>query len=210
LYDSFFSLEGEDIFRRVTTDGLNRKEMLEYLQDLEFTVPLYGYVKDLPLKPTDEIVVYHDINAHRGEGKERCKVADASREAFATQFIPFNVPGVPSEIQGLSWRYLQVGIESFWIEYTSTTDWRSNCGEGDTQVLLRDKTELFSDRQYNELLIFKYPLFAVDFIPAWDKLYAIDFNIAPQIARPVYDLTSPKDIAEAISSAYYQLKGEIL
>ena len=53
-WDYMMDSEGE-IFRRVTTDGLNRHELLEYLQKLEFTVPCYGSVKELSaiLKPQD-------------------------------------------------------------------------------------------------------------------------------------------------------------
>ena len=210
-WDYMMDSEGE-IFRRVTTDGLNRHELLEYLQKLEFTVPCYGSVKELSaiLKPQDRIVLHHDIWAHRGEGKELSTITEAILkypDTLATQFIQFNVPGTPPEVKGLSWRYLQVGTESFWLEYTSTEDWRSNCGEGDIKLSFRDKTELFSNHQYEDLLKFKFPLFAVDFVPDGDTLYAVDFNIAPGTA-PIKQLMTPREVVDAIKKAYSILKEE--
>lgn len=212
-YDHEFDLEG-DTFRRVTTDGLSRQELLEYLQKLEFTVPHFGPVKDLAklLEPQDRIVLHHDIWAHRGDGKELSTIQEAMvkhPDTLATQFIQFNVPGTKPEVKGLSWRYLQIGTEAFWIEYTSTEDWRSNCGEGDCELFFRDKTELFSDRQY-ELLRFKFPLFAVDFVPDKETLYAVDFNIAPGVrGTGVEKIFSPQEATKAIKSAYKLLKKEI-
>lgn len=213
-YDHQFDLEGET-FRRVTTDGLSRQELLEYLQKLEFTVPTFGTVRELGslLEPQDRVVLHHDIWAHRGDGKELTTMKEALEkypDVLATQFIQFNVPGTKPEVKGLSWRYLQIGTESFWIEYTSTEDWRSNCGDGDINLFFRDKTELFSDHQYDDLLRFKFPLFAVDFVPDGETLYAVDFNIAPGVrGTGVEKLLPAKEAAKAIKNAYKLLKKEM-
>jgi hypothetical protein len=125
--------------------------------------------------------------------------------ALASKFIQFNVPDAKPEIKGLSWRYLQIGTESFWLEYTSTEDWRSNCGEGDINMFFRDKTELFPDKSYKKMP--KYPLFAIDFVPDGDVIYAIDFNIAPGISGTGVDkLMSSIEIVESIKKAYFKLK----
>jgi hypothetical protein len=213
-YDHHFDAEG-DTFRRVTTDGLNRIEILDYLHQLEFTTPLCGTPLELAseLEPDDKIVLHHDLYVHRGEGKTLSTMKEALKdfpETFATQFIPFNVPGTKPEVKALSWRYLQIGTEAFWLEYTSTEDWRSNVGDGDILLFFRDKTELFSDRQYDVLLKFKFPLFAVDFVPDGDKLYAVDFNIAPGVrGTGVEKLLSPKEAVKAIKTAYKLLKKEM-
>jgi hypothetical protein len=214
-FDYLFDNEGE-VFRRVTTDGLNRIEILEYLQKLEFKTPLFGTVLELSkhLIPTDIIILHHDLNAHRGEGKQLISLEDALKEfsnVFATQFIQFKVKDMKPEVKGLSWRYLQVGTESFWLEYTSIEDWRSNCGDGDIQLFFRDKTELLSDHQYKDLLIFKYPLFAIDFVPVDNEIYAVDFNIAPQVkGTGVEKVLTAKEAVDSIKKAYAKLKKDML
>lgn len=208
-YDMFFDHEGE-IFRRFTTDGLNRPEMMDYLCKLGFATPTYGLVKNLKLDPKSKIVLHNDINAHRGNGKELMVLEDAMKtnlNTFATEFIKFEVPEMPVNTKGLSWRYLQVGKETFWLEYTSIEDWRSNCGEGDIKLMFRDKTELFPDYNY-EKLKFKYPLFAIDFIPTEKILYAVDFNISPGCS-PIKDVLSPMEAVNSIKKAYTLLKKEM-
>jgi hypothetical protein len=216
FYDFEFSdPNGDSVFRRVTTDGLDRYEMLVYLEKLEFLVPLYGTAKELSdmMEPHEEIILHTDIYAHRGDGKERSTIAEALAkcpETLATRFIPFDVPNTPPEVKGLSWRYLQVGTETFWLQYTSTEDWRSNCGEGDVELFFRDKTQLFNNHQYKDLLIYKYPLFAIDFVPSGEDLYAVDFNIAPQVrGTGVNKILSASDAAKAITTAYERLKKNI-
>ena len=119
---------------------------VQYLQKLDFTVPDYDLVKNLAkkLNPLDQIVLYHDTHAHRGEGKTLSTIQDAlikHPNLLASRYISFKVPNTKSEIKGLSWRYLQIGTEVFWVEYTSTTDWRSNCGDGDINLFFRDKND---------------------------------------------------------------------
>ena len=211
-YDHHFDLEG-NIFRRVTTDGLDRIGILEYLEKLEFTVPVYGTVNSLKLKPDDLIVVHHNLRAHRGEEKELFLYQDALEnypESLGVKYIPFHADSdIPENTKGLSWRYLQIGVESFWLQYSSVDDWRSNCGDCQIKLSFRDKTELFSDHQYDDLLIFKYPLFAVDFVPTKDKLYAVDFNIAPGVrGSGVENILNAKEAALSIRTAYEILHEE--
>lgn len=205
FYDHWMDFDGE-IFRRVTTDGLDRLEMLQYLQKLEFKTPIYGKLKDISHKLKDFVVLHHDIHAHRGEGKELVRLETALEEfpnVLATQYIPFKTEEENLGVKGLSWRYLQVGVNSFWIEYKSMTDWRSNFN-GSFSVLFGDKTELVSKRNY-DLMLFKCPLFAIDFVPSDGELYAVDFNIAPG-CEPIKDILSPKEAADSIKKAYKQIK----
>jgi hypothetical protein len=97
------------------------------------------------------------------------------------------------------------------LEYTSIEDWRSNCGDGDIQLFFRDKTELLSDHQYKDLLIFKYPLFAIDFVPVDNEIYAVDFNIAPQVkGTGVEKVLTAKEAVDSIKKAYAKLKKDML
>jgi hypothetical protein len=205
-YDHWFDgSDAEIVFERRSTGGMDRLQMLEYLKSLGLRVPAFGCVRDLYDRKRREwqgnidivdsllsVVVYLDERAHRGEGKVLLSLCDAMEQYpdhLATEYIP----ALPSG-HGLTWRYLQVGDKVFWLEYTSRDDWRSNCGNVHIRVLSREKDS------YNERI--KYPLFAVDFVPAGNKLYAIDFNIAPGVkGTSVEELLPAREAAEAIKKA---------
>lgn len=199
-YDHWFDLEGE-MFRRVSSDGMGRREMLQYLSSLGLKTPPFGTVRELWESQDDfyrqiwDVVVYLDERAHRGEGKVRLPMADAVRqypERFATLYIP------STPLVAVSWRYLQVGDKVFWLEYASA-DWRSNYGKVEIKVLSRER-----DGYHPKI---RLPLFAVDFVVA-DRLYAVDFNIAPQIrGTGVEDLLPAREAAESLKEAYWFFSG---
>lgn len=200
-YDHWFDLEGE-VFRRVSSDGMGRREMLEYLASLGLKTPPSGTVQELWDGYDDfdrqflSVVIYLDERAHRGEGKVRLPMTEAVQkypEHFATLYIPSTPLGA------VSWRYLQVGDKVFWLEYASA-DWRSNYGEVEIRVLAQEK-----DGYHPQVNL---PLFAVDFVVA-EKLYAVDFNIAPQIkGTGVEEVLSAREAAESIKEAYRLFKKE--
>jgi hypothetical protein len=204
-YDHWFDeFNAELVFERLSTGGMSRPQMLAYLKSLGLRVPFFGRVRDVyeyVLRGFKEIpridtifamVVHLDEKAHRGEGKVMLSLRDALEkypDCFAVEYIPARPDGL-----GLSWRYLQVGDKIFWLEYFSRDDWRSNCGDVEVRVLSRERDG------YNNKI--RYPLYAVDFIPAAGKLYAIDFNIAPGIkGTGVEELLPAREAAEAIKKA---------
>jgi hypothetical protein len=185
-YDAAFDREGP-VFERLSRGGMSRRQMLSYMSEVGLCVPRHGLVCDLVPAimedfadwPEDsreamqsqilELVVYHDEQAHAGEGKEKVAAAEALArysDLYASEFIPATPSGV-----GVSLRYLQVGKRRWWLRYWSQDDWRSNAGQGGCEVLCEEKP----GRPYK----IDAPMFAVDFVRAGTKLYAIDFNIAP-------------------------------
>lgn len=214
-YDHWFDgYAAELVFYRLSSSGMTRREMLEYLQSLGFRVPIFGRTSDIHDRLRKkhrftgfdhilDVVVYLDDSAHRGEGKIKIPLRDAIEKYpyhLATEYIP----ALPSGL-GLSWRYLQLGDKAFWLEYASRNDWRSNYGDVSIKVLSRERDGYCAR--------IKYPLFAVDFVPAYGLgLFAVDFNIAPQVrGTGVEELLSARDAAEAIKKAIYLIcqNGEV-
>ncbi|MBY0525585.1 MAG: hypothetical protein K2R98_19425 [Gemmataceae bacterium] len=163
-YDYQFDLDGE-VFERMGTGGPTRREMFVVMERLGLRVPEYGRVTDL--KPLwAEVVVYLDERAHCGDGKVRLPLEQAIMQypqALASCFLP---PG------GESIRELHIGNRCFRLRYTSVDDWRSNCGEGDCEVLGEVCLPAYRGKV-------SHALFAIDFVPCGGKEWAVDFNIAP-------------------------------
>jgi hypothetical protein len=194
-YDHWFDLEGIT-FNRFSCSGMKRSEALKYLGSLGLRVPIFGRVKDLPrlidnYPQVADVVIYLDETAHRGEGKIKMPLMEALEkypDHLATEYIQ-----VLPAFAGYSWRYLQVGDKRFWLQYFSSNDWRSNCGQVEIKILSKEKDG------YHPTI--KYPLFAIDFLPA-GHLYAVDFNIAPQLnGTGIEDILSSREAAEAIKKA---------
>ena len=216
-YDHWFcgTWENPDIiFKRMTSSGFPRPAMLQYLQELGLTVPAYGrvveLVHDLKMNIDEDIregmssicsvVIHNDINAHAGEGKILCSYNDAL-ENYPNAFAVEHIPSTPSGM-GLSLRYLRVGLRQFWLRYSSSDDWRSNCGEVNIELLCEESKVISS-----QLMGVPYPLFAVDFIIG-DKLYAVDFNIAPGVKGTGIEAILPAvDAHQAIVDAIKLLRG---
>ena len=88
----------------------------------------------------------------------------------------------------VSYRHLQIGDRAFWIRYTSFNDWRSNCGDGDIDLI-----------EERNIIPIKQPLFAIDFVKYNNNYYAIDFNIAPGIKGTGIEKIIPaKQVVELI------------
>lgn len=203
-YDHWFdTFNVELVFERMSSGGMARREMLEYLQSLGLQVPAFGRVCDVRDRLRQkydfpdfdrivDVVVYLDETAHRGEGKIKVLLRDAI-DQYPNHLAVEHIPALPSGL-GLSWRYLQVGDKVFWLEYASRNDWRSNCGEVDIRVLARER-----DGYHGRI---GHPLFAVDFVPG-NVLCAIDFNIAPGIkGTGVEKILPARQAADAIKKAF--------
>lgn len=212
FYDHHFDLDGE-IFDRFSRQGMSRREMFKYLSKIGLDIPLYGTPPEIldqldsGLRCSDDIghkineqlidlVVYLDEMAHRGEGKIKVLLCQAIND-YPEHFCSLYIPHLSRET--ISLRYLQIGDKIFWLRYTSSDDWRSNCGNVQIEVLTQEK-----DGYHPRL---PYPLFAVDFVIGGDKFYAVDFNTAPGINHTgIEKLLSGKEAADAIKRAIYHFK----
>lgn len=196
-YDHWFDSDG-NIFKRVTTDGMIRGRMFSFLRQRGLSTPIYGVVSHLKnafyLEDDDKIVVYIDEKLHCGEGKQLMTLKEAFddkklQSCLCTQYIntdnPFNY--------AVSYRHLQIGDRAFWIRYVSYNDWRSNCGDGDIELL----EEVISMKIPNT------PLYAIDFVEKNGIYYAVDYNISPGIrGTGIEDILPAKEVVNLIKEFY--------
>lgn len=201
---------------RLTTDGPERPEMLDKLEEYGLDVPRRGTARALYERVLGcerhgsavaaylHMVVHTDVAAHRGEGKEVLSYREALArcpDAYAVEYVQPN-----PEMRGISYRALQVGDRGFWIRYESASDWRSNVGEVACAVERGHELELGEATG----MAARLPLFAIDFVPSppvtlpngdseKPRMYAIDLNVAPGVAGTgVEEYLSAGEAAAAI------------
>lgn len=221
-YDHWFagSWQKPDIeFSRNTTDGLLRPVMFQRMEAWGLKLPRHGIVKHLhpkliaeaPVEETNlvkewartlcEVVVYTDTSAHAGEGKIKVSLSDAL-EHYSNHFASEHIPAMPNGF-GQSLRYLRIGSRQFWLRYTSTNDWRSNCGDVHIEVLCEERPKITSEIPFDKV---NHPLFAVDFVRG-RELYAVDFNIAPGLkGSGIEEHISSQEVYQEISDWLNQHK----
>lgn len=171
-------------FLRQTTT--KRADDFALLQDLGFVVPTYGQPSEVlskiieqnpnfspeHIKEITEVVVYFDDEAHQGLGKLLMPISTAI-EKYPNKLCALHVKtgetGSSSSLQ-----YLCIGKRQFWLQYISTSDWRSNCGEHSIKVLGEEERK----KDFGIL-----PMFSIDFIERGSMMIAVDFNQAPRLSR---------------------------
>jgi hypothetical protein len=165
FYDHAFDRSGTE-FRRVSTDGPKRRDMLELLNLSGFRTVRHGKVKDVAPK-CDAVVVYFDETKHRGEGKGRFFSEDALLrfpDYYCSEFV--------KQPRVVSYRKLVVGNRVFELTYSSNDKWRSNVGEVEIEISGHKAIS-------NEFTTLNYALYAVDYVWSGDMLAAVDLNVAP-------------------------------
>ena len=214
FYDHWFASPNQKtdfVLDRNTTDGLTRPNMFKTMRSMGLTTPMHGKVRDLyaeliertPFQNLSEkkrfaeelfqVVVYTDISAHCGDGKLLLGLEEAKNhypEHFASEYIP----ALPNGF-GQTLRYMRIGKRQFWLRYTSTDDWRSNCGNVHIEVLCEETAK---SREELQKAPFNRPIFAVDFVSAND-LYAIDLNVSPGLkGTGIEEFISAKEVYSEI------------
>lgn len=187
------------VFHRNMTDGPARHEALGLLKAVGFRMPLYyhGPLGELDKWPEIEVlrataagrqIVDHMLVVchfgannlhHAGEGKELTTLAQlrlmpASTVATIVQFMPSNQLQsmnslVANPLQGKSLRLLLFGDDARFIQYRSSTDWRSNCGDVEVavlpeQALISIPVDLLYGAARRLQRLLKAPLLAIDFV----------------------------------------------
>ncbi len=218
-YDHYLDVEGELILHRRMASGLNRMEMYKALNMIGLKTPKFGMVAELykdlgtqnggvaGLKASGygkvmELVVFTDINAHAGEGKEKMSLDDAREKYpghFAAQFIP-----TARTFASRTERLVVAGNHQFWLEYTSKDDWRSNSGD----VTITEIDNRYDRGMRGRIYEIKAPLYAIDFVAVGHERLAIDFNISPGIkGTPVQDKLTGEQMARTIKDRICELNG---
>lgn len=196
-YDHMFDYgpikEGEELFIRLSTAGLNRRDQFALMERAGFDVVKHGMFNDIYESWWEEqkqwcrsVVVYDDEMAHCGYGKrligkealrwDGCisrldklyKLQEELSLKYCSAFV-----GHPHQLPSCSFRLLQIGPHRFWLEYQGFEDWRSNYGNGKCEVVGVEMNYGFNE-------VIRYPLWAIDFAIG-RSLWAIDFNNAPGI-----------------------------
>ena len=201
------------IWKRLSTGGLSRLEILKFLNYLGFNTPIFGTIgevadhiivtelynskdEDIFFKFT-EVVIYDDLQAHKGEGKKLLtleKALETNPQSFCSVYMRSLIDGSRSN------RYLQIGNRAWTLLYESP-DWRSNVGDVKISVL----DEMLKIPEWTKKI--QEPLFAIDLVPVGSHYYAIDFNIAPQIkGTGLEEILKPEETAMLIKNALINLK----
>ncbi|MDD2748977.1 hypothetical protein A6M23_10445 [Acidithiobacillus thiooxidans] len=131
-----------------------------------------------------QVVVHIDGQAHAGEGKLALSYAEALAEypkQFVVEFLP------TANIGSVSYRYLRIGLRTFFLRSNSLDDWRSNCGDTRIEYLgstgsINPETTLFFDLS---------PMIAIDYVQLGKTFLALDLNIAPGLEGTGVDKAMP-------------------
>lgn len=182
-FDKLYYPDDEEyiIFERMSNGGMSRRQMFEMFDRMGIDTPLHGTPMEILTETTwqfdtmlskVEVVVYTDLFQHCGEGKVKMPILDAI-EQYPNDFCSEYIEPV---VRGESHRYLQIGNQGFWLQFNSSDDWRSNCGD------VKIKIAMTGLGAYNSWPTIKEPLYAFDWVERREaECYIIDFNIAPQI-----------------------------
>ena len=194
FYDMWFDRDGDTVLERVTTSGLSRGPMLNFLNTHGVETVRFGTCSELLIDGCKKLVVYKDVNSHCGDGKI---LMDAENAAISfpnylgSEYNPITI--------GESIRHLQFGKLWFKIKYKSVDDWRSNCGS-DVDIHIIDVGE-----SYHPTI--DAPIFAIDFVETPSGLLAVDYNIAPGCRwTGIEQYVKPKVVVDSIKTAIERQK----
>lgn len=194
-YDLLSFSYAKNIYHRFDCLGIKRSSAFKLFNKHEILTPTNGLVKDIILNidGNDELIIYLNEYSHRGEDKIKIKKCDINKQYY-DKYCSLYINTEKDDIKGLSTRYLQIGNRSFWVEYASYDDWRSNYGEnGYIKVI----DEVMDDEKIS--LDVKYPVFAIDFVKNKHYKYAIDFNSAPLLkGTGIESILSASDVINLI------------
>ena len=222
-YDHAFSTDGSP-FVRNSKGGPNRIEALNMMSAVGLEVPKHGYVKDLhadlqkgvtnkrkfsKYSGVVHLVVYTDLQAHRGEGKELMTLRKAFKkfpDAYASQYLPSGGHGTHgTDASSETLRCQVIGDEVIWMVFHSDDKWRSNCGKVDISYISG------MDNLYKGMENIQLPFYAIDFVSPYGRhgandLIAIDLNVAPGLQNtPVQEMYSPTEIAQHITRKHQEI-----
>jgi len=185
-YDHWFDRGGHQYYRMST--HLPRREAHDRLEGMHLNVPYNGTVESMwtlgYASLHTPIVVYLDEYAHSCNGIERMLVKDAMVKGYGGYHASVCIP--PSEWhaqkrcrplgdRSTSLRYLRIGSETWWLEYWSKDEWRSNYGDVDISLAssYMNVPRGFLDEE-------PYPMLAADFVKSrYGAWYAVDYNTSP-------------------------------
>ncbi len=180
-----------------------RRQQFELMQWVGFTVVPYGITYSSRLSDDTEIVVYTDEMAHNGEGKEIGRLGDWRNLKPARLFSVF----IAMKKNPVSRRWLQIGNKSFGFCFESSRGWQAR-DNPESKITLEKYSELGLSRlpkkqKKIDLENVLPPIWSADFVVGLpheaDKsrsskgIYAIDFNLRPEIPQSVMHYLRDQD-----------------
>jgi hypothetical protein len=205
-FDNHYGVGNELTFYRISKGGMNRIEIMEHFKSFGYSVPEFGFVKNMIITPEHKKqmwVVHTNIDVHRGEGKDLVS-GEKALSYYPNEFC-VSYKGNPESV-GKSFRKLVIGNRNFTIFYKSEDDWRSNCGNVECKIDLEYLSNVPRDKVFNRKFC-NLPLFAVDGVVYNGEGYYLDFNIAPGIPKEIRSVISDKEIADEIKN-WILIQGE--
>lgn len=169
---------------------LERFSTLVWLQSKGICVPPFGRVRELYKKfnSEDPCVVW----THNGNLMMTLLEAFTNHE---NEMAAMHVGQIGSVSVSVS--IIQIGTNSYWVDYASTNDWRSTHGKS-YATLSRVQYDTYHP-------VIDLPLFSIDYVPANEsrhKVYAIDFNRNPGIrGTGIEKVLNPKHAKKLIRAA---------
>lgn len=206
------------VIRRNTTDFIPRTNWFLDMSEKGVSVIPYGEAKFIKEHLTKdikgfernksvinkildqtELVVYLDEYKHQGEGKEVMTLRKAANR-FPNHLASLYFKTRP--VGSRSIRYLKIADRYFFIEYISYSDWRSNYGDGEINLL--DDRGVLTKEELTSAPFQHIPMYAIDFVEYNDVMFAVDFNLSPKISGTGVDkILSPTEIYNSMKEFYH-------
>jgi hypothetical protein len=190
--------------------GLSKCDAFHLMEGAGLKCPRHGVVTEFTAfgepRPR-QLVVYTNPYSHRGDDKLLVNFLGALARYPLYDCSVYIEP--PAGYAATSYRWLVLGAESFWLRYHSTDagEWRSNCGSEveitltSDRARLKDLNFLANNPNRQSAKLADYPLFAIDFVPDYERLWAVDFNPAPQLLHTgLEDVLGPGDVYALIEA----------
>lgn len=209
----YFAPENTPVWHRNSRDFPNRTECFNKLKEYGIPTPVWGIVRDMA--NSDKLVVYTDELSHQGFGKELLSAEDAlekypdhlcSQYIYSEAFYKARVAAGGKPYGGISRRYLMIGEFGWVLEYRAESDWRSNVGNVDIDVLGPLSDWPLVDKMIGMMREYKSPIFALDVVPVSEAEWlCTDLNLAPGMAGcGINELVPAVQAAEQIKDFYYK------
>ena len=173
----------------------DREKILRFLQYAGFTVPPHGMAKDIyqqgdALGAFDCVVYFDNIKP------QKMSLAQANK-ICPQNFSVLYLGDATLSSSTVTTKMVQIGNRSFWFDFKSEDNWRSNQGKW------KSKLQMVSPGYHK---VIKIPLFSIDFIKT-NTTYAIDFDLIPACGKTsLVKVISRKEASTLIKQAYRDLE----
>jgi hypothetical protein len=192
------------ILKRRKDKRMERKLRFDFMSNIGLKTPIYGKIKELiptllerdqiltdcpGIEDVFEVIVYFPEDKNNKKRLTYRKAIELYPNHFGCEYIPTSPSGI-----GVSWEYICIGENAFWLQHASSDDWRAN--KGKTRVRLsriKKRNITLKDTMLDDCL------FSVSFIILRNRMLAVNYHNSPKIkGTPIEKEMSAKDICDSI------------